>query len=339
VWLRTILLSALPLSLVLGVGSTAVNPTTTQIDTTTVVVANAADAITVPGLLSYQGRLTDNNGNPVIDTTYLVAFRLYVVPSGGSPFWSETQDVQTNAGLFTVLLGSAASIDSFPRAGTCYLGMKVGADPEMAPRIRIASAAYTYLARCSDTANYAASAPMIRPVSPPISRSEIADSAIGSAKIAAGAVGTAALAAHSVTNCLSAASSATSTWNYSTSWQTILGMSVNITTAGGPVLLMYSGGGFSWWGSISYSGPRVGFGIFRSGALVATTTIDVIGQGNLIYAGSGAALSYLDSPPPGTYTYVVKLLWNQDIGELYQNHPFNQPALGMNSFVAVEIKR
>jgi hypothetical protein len=67
--------------------------------------------------------------------------------------------------------------------------------------------------------------------------------------------------------------------------------------------------------------------------------MDVIGQGNTIYAGSGAALSYLDSPAPGTYTYEVKLLWNQNIGELYQNDPFNQPALGMNSFVAEEIKR
>jgi hypothetical protein len=143
--LRTILLSALLLSLVLGAGNTTVNPTMTQSDTTTVVVANAADAIAVPGLLSYQGKLTDNNGNPVVDTTYSATFRLYVVPSGGSPFWSETQNVQTNAGLFTVLLGSVAAIDSFPRAGTCYLGLKVGADPEMAPRIRIASAAYTYL--------------------------------------------------------------------------------------------------------------------------------------------------------------------------------------------------
>jgi hypothetical protein len=104
------------------------------------------DAISIPRMLSYQGKLLDNLGNPVLDTTYSVLFSLYTVPSGGSAFWSESQTVRTRAGLFSAMLGSVTPIGTLPDAGTLYLGMKVGADPEMTPRLRIASAAYAYLA-------------------------------------------------------------------------------------------------------------------------------------------------------------------------------------------------
>jgi len=110
------------------------------------------DAITIPRMLSYQGKLTDTLGQPVADTTYSVAFRLYTVPSGGSPFWNETQTVTTKSGLFSVLLGSVTPIGSVPGAGALYLGMAVGGGSEMAPRLRVVSAAYAYKA---DTANYA----------------------------------------------------------------------------------------------------------------------------------------------------------------------------------------
>jgi hypothetical protein len=104
------------------------------------------DAITIPRMLSYQGKVTDNVGNPVADTTYSVLFSLYTVPSGGSSFWSETQTVRTSGGLFSVLLGSVTPIGALPDGGALYLGMKVGVDPEMIPRLRVASTAYAYLA-------------------------------------------------------------------------------------------------------------------------------------------------------------------------------------------------
>jgi hypothetical protein len=116
------------------------------------------DAITIPHMLSYQGKLTNPSGLPVVDSTYGVDFGLYTLPSGGASFWNETESLLTRGGLFSVLLGSVSAIDSFPQAGTCYLGMKVGADPEMTPRIRLASAAYAFLARRADTANYAVAA-------------------------------------------------------------------------------------------------------------------------------------------------------------------------------------
>ncbi|MEO0077872.1 MAG: hypothetical protein ABIK86_02610 [candidate division WOR-3 bacterium] len=104
-----------------------------------------ADAVTIPRMLSYQGKLTDSLGNPVADTTYSVVFRLYTVPSGGSAFWNETQTVRTRSGLFSVLLGSVTPIGSMPDAGAVYLGMAVAGGTELTPRLRIASAAYAYL--------------------------------------------------------------------------------------------------------------------------------------------------------------------------------------------------
>jgi hypothetical protein len=111
-----------------------------------------AEAITVPQMLSYQGKLTDTLGQPVPNNDYSVMFKLYTVPSGGSPFWNETQSVKTRAGLFSVLLGSVTPIGSVPAGGALYLGMTVGGGSELVPRLRIASAAYAYKA---DTANYA----------------------------------------------------------------------------------------------------------------------------------------------------------------------------------------
>ncbi|MFO7639680.1 MAG: hypothetical protein R6X14_10380, partial [bacterium] len=115
-------------------------------------VADGLDAVTIPRLLSYQGKLTDTLGTPVPNGSYSVVFRLYSVPSGGSSFWNETQNVLTRNGLFTVLLGAVTAVPTVPNAGALYLGMAVGSGGELTPRLRITSAAYAYKA---DTANYA----------------------------------------------------------------------------------------------------------------------------------------------------------------------------------------
>jgi hypothetical protein len=109
-------------------------------------VETGLDAISIPRLLSYQGKMTDNSGNAVPDTTYSVAFRLYTVASGGTAFWDETQTVRTRSGLFSALLGSVTPIGSMPDAGTAYLEMAVAGGTELTPRLRISSTAYAYLA-------------------------------------------------------------------------------------------------------------------------------------------------------------------------------------------------
>jgi len=128
-------------------------------------VVDGADAIMIPQMLSYQGKLTDTLGIPVSDGEYPMMFLLYTVPSGGSAFWSENQSVTTKNGLFSVLLGSVTPIDSVPSAGTVYLGMTVSGGPELTPRFRIGSSAFAYLSERAanadllqgkDTASFAA---------------------------------------------------------------------------------------------------------------------------------------------------------------------------------------
>jgi len=108
-------------------------------------VVGGTEAITIPQMLSYQGKLTDTLGQPVPNGNYPMMFLLYTVPSGGSAFWTENQSVTVKNGLFSVLLGSGTPIDSVPSSGTIYLAMSVAGGPELTPRIRIGSAAFAYL--------------------------------------------------------------------------------------------------------------------------------------------------------------------------------------------------
>jgi hypothetical protein len=141
----TVLMLALASTLVLAVGNAAVAPRTSASLQSTSCNLRSPEVMTVPQMLSYQGKLTDTLGVPVGDTVYTVRFMLYAQPTGGSPFWQEDQEVRTESGLFSVLLGSVTAIGSVPEAGALYLGMAVGGGAELTPRLRVASAAYSYL--------------------------------------------------------------------------------------------------------------------------------------------------------------------------------------------------
>ncbi|MEO0091682.1 MAG: hypothetical protein ABIK61_03110 [candidate division WOR-3 bacterium] len=166
---RIIVVSVLLLSIALAVENFEVNPINIQpkdksqliIDATSPIDLQSKsepDVITIPKLLNYQGKLTNLAGVPVADSTYSITFRLYNTSTGGSAFWTETQNVQTNQGIFNVLLGQNTPIESMPQSGNCYLEMQVNPNPAMSPRIRLVSSAYSYLSKKSDTANYALSA-------------------------------------------------------------------------------------------------------------------------------------------------------------------------------------
>ncbi len=110
------------------------------------------EAITIPQMLSYQGKLTDTLGQPVPNGNYQLTFRLYTQPTGGSAIWTEAQTIPVVSGLFSALLGAVTPISSVPDGGALYLSLQVAINPELTPRLRIASSAYSYKA---DTANYA----------------------------------------------------------------------------------------------------------------------------------------------------------------------------------------
>jgi DUF971 family protein len=113
------------------------------------------DAITIPQLINYQGRLTDTAGRAVPDGQYAVTFKLYDTESGGGPFWTESQNVRTKSGLFVALLGSVTPISYIPDYGDCWVELQVPPDPAMSPRLRLASVPYAYYAGTAQTADSA----------------------------------------------------------------------------------------------------------------------------------------------------------------------------------------
>jgi hypothetical protein len=96
--------------------------------------------------LSFQGRLTNQYGNPVTDVTSVV-FTLYDDPSAGTTLWTGTCDVSPDTdGVFSKLLGSdcGAMLTSniFSENAAVWLGVKVSTDAEATPRVQIATVAY-----------------------------------------------------------------------------------------------------------------------------------------------------------------------------------------------------
>ena len=107
--------------------------------------ANSPQAST--NTISYQGQLTNATGSP-LNGDYDLTFRLYNVANGGMALWTEqwigANNVTVTDGLFHVMLGSITSIPQtiFTDNNTLWLGVKVGADSEMVPRIQLTSAPY-----------------------------------------------------------------------------------------------------------------------------------------------------------------------------------------------------
>jgi len=108
-------------------------------------VASVTIAADVPQLINVQGKLTDAVGDPVADGSYSVVFSIYDVSTGGSVLWQETQSVDITDGLFSVELGSVTTLSPSLFDDTAlWLGIKVGADPEMTPRQRLTTAPYAF---------------------------------------------------------------------------------------------------------------------------------------------------------------------------------------------------
>jgi len=96
--------------------------------------------------INFQGKLTNLNGTNVADGNYSVIFTLYDASSAGTNLWDETQTVAVADGIFRVELGTIDTTISnvnFNR-DTLYLGIKVGSDSEMTPRVRFTAVPYAF---------------------------------------------------------------------------------------------------------------------------------------------------------------------------------------------------
>ena len=111
--------------------------------------AFAQDGVT----MTYQGQLADAAGAPV-SASHPMTFRLYNVVAGGEALWTELHgSVEVVDGSFTADLGSitdlAASLSDEP---ALFLGVQVGDNDEMAPRIKVGGALKAQWAKVADHA-------------------------------------------------------------------------------------------------------------------------------------------------------------------------------------------
>ena len=121
----------------------------------------------VPGILKYQGTLTDTLGEPITDGTYFIRFIIWNDSLSVDPaneLWnSNIQTYLVLGGLLESNLGESPtptiSSNIFSSNSSLFLGITVGTEPELKPRIMLASAPFAFKAALSDTATVALSVP------------------------------------------------------------------------------------------------------------------------------------------------------------------------------------
>ena len=99
----------------------------------------------IPKQISYQGVLKDASGN-ILTGDFTMIFKIYDDPSGGSALWTEIQTVAVANGLFNVQLGSTNPIATVPFDRLHFLGITIGTESELSPRILLSPSPYSFMA-------------------------------------------------------------------------------------------------------------------------------------------------------------------------------------------------
>lgn len=97
----------------------------------------------VPRTISFQGVLTDAQGNIVSDGNHQLTLKLYDAATNGNILFTETQIVPVVKGVFNAIIGSVQPIPtslSFDRA--YFLGVNVDGGLELSPRIPLTAVPY-----------------------------------------------------------------------------------------------------------------------------------------------------------------------------------------------------
>lgn len=106
----------------------------------------------VPGLISFQGRLTDIDGVS-LDGTFPMRFYLYSELTGGTALWNEEQSVVITDGIYNVQLGLVNLLDSnIFSENEVYLevaiyDVEITSWETLTPRQRLTSTAYAFQAQ------------------------------------------------------------------------------------------------------------------------------------------------------------------------------------------------
>jgi len=120
---------------------------------------SAGFALAIPAQINYQGVLKDTAGNPISNPALSMVFSIYSGATGGTALWTETQSVTVEGGIYSVQMGSVTPIPASHFDGNAkYLGIQVGTDTEMTPRLILVSVPYAYRAAQTDAATSAITA-------------------------------------------------------------------------------------------------------------------------------------------------------------------------------------
>jgi len=96
-----------------------------------------------------------DSAGDAIDGDRTVSFAIYATSTGGSPVYTESQEIGFTGGNFVAYLGDVVTLDPslFDDAPPLWLGITIQGDSEMEPRIRLGSAPTAAFAHmCGDAA-------------------------------------------------------------------------------------------------------------------------------------------------------------------------------------------
>jgi hypothetical protein len=108
-----------------------------------------ASVAQVTRTINHQGKLIDDNNDPV-EGAVTVKFRLYDAPAEGVALWSEDHVVEAVNGIFEVVLGTVDSLDDVEFNQQLWLGVAVNDKDEMEPRLRLSTVPYAVRAERID---------------------------------------------------------------------------------------------------------------------------------------------------------------------------------------------
>ena len=278
--------------------------------------ASVVKADGVPQLVNYQGKVYQPSGASVPDGAYKVAFSIYDVPTAGTAIWTETYDaLQVKGSSCHVLLGSTNPIGAtiFNTADR-YLGVKLGNDPELAPRQKIASVPYAMVAEKATSATTANEA--VHAVNADVAQT-VPDGAVTTAKIGPSAVTSEQLADGAIT--ASKLSSGSITLGYAQitapfvttsigSYVDVPGLSVTVVVPPGGRRIKVTGYCNKYW---NQNNENTGvFVAIREGLTVLNFAYQENAGWSIV-----PRVMWVGTPSAGSHTYTISV--NKTTGQFY----------------------